>query len=212
MPKKNAKDHDENVDYGPYNKDDSEEEETGQNITPKADAKTTTKTKNSTPKSSEKAAEIEKLQSLYAEADVALPPDKKKAFWYSLKPKETTTRAKYDHETTMKILIDDTEDVVDLMKVKDNYESVHYMGLLCEYWKSLLKMNDPENRAKKANDAFFKYFKKYQYLYGLPITTPSTAGSKTSSRTVSVIGDEVEEEMEEMEEMEEEEEETEETK
>jgi hypothetical protein len=43
-----VKDNDENVDYGPYDKDDSEEEEVGQNITTKDAPKTTTKTKNST--------------------------------------------------------------------------------------------------------------------------------------------------------------------
>jgi hypothetical protein len=210
MPKKVAKDNAEEVekdlDFGPYDKDDSEEEEAGQNITPKAAEKTTTKTKNSAQKSAEKAAKMERNKVLSEKAAAGLlTPEEQKELFESFKTKETTTRAKYDHETTMKNLIDDTEDTVARMKkFKDNYESVHYMGLLCEYWKSLLKMNDPENRAKKANDAFFKFFKKHQHFYGLPPATP--AGSKTSSRAASVSPEEGEE-VEEMEEIEEEEEE-----
>ena len=49
-------------------------------------------------------------------------------------------------------------------------------------------------RAERPHDAFIKHFKKYQHEYGLPPATPSTAGSKTSSRAVSVIGEEEEEE------------------
>ncbi len=67
--------------------------------------------------------------------------------------------------------------------------------LLCEYWKTQHKITDPENHANKnAHDAFIKHFKKYQHEYGLPPANPSTAGSKTSSRVVSVIGEEEEEE------------------
>jgi hypothetical protein len=206
MPKKVAKDNDEkHIDIDPCDRDESEEEEAGQNITPKAVTKSTTKTKNSAQKSAEKAAKMERNKVLSEKAAAGLlTPEEQKELFESFKTKETTTRAKYDHETTMKNLIDDTEDTVALMKkLKDNYEAVHYMGLLCEYWKSLLKMNDPENRAKKVNDAFFKFFKKHQHFYGLPPATP--AGSKTSSRAASVA-------LEEMEEVEEEEEEVEETK
>ena len=92
------------------------------------------------------------------------------------------------------------------------------MWTLCNYWKSEHKIDTPENRTKKnAHDAFIKHFKKYQHLHGLPPITPSTTGSKTTSRAGSVapvddsIVDEGEE-MEEMEEIDEEEEEVEETK
>jgi len=201
----------------------SEEEEAGQNITPKAAAKTTAKTaKNSAQKAAEKAAKMERNKVLSEKGGAGLlTPEEQKELIESFKSKAPTTRTKYDHDTTMENLINDTGEVVALMeKLKDDHYAVHYMWLLCEYWKTLHKITDPENRAKKnANDAFFKFFKKYQHEHGLPPATPSTAGSKTSSRTVSraasVAPDEEQEEMEEMEEMEEieeDEEEVEETK
>jgi hypothetical protein len=201
MPKKVAKDNDEkHIDIDPCDRDESEEEEAGQNITPKPAKKTTTKTKNSSEKAAQKAAEEEKLQSIYAAAAAALPPEQQKAFWDSLKPKETTTRVKYDHDTTLNNLIDDTENAVALMKqLKGDYEAVVYMWSLCNYWKSEHKIDEPENHAKKnAHNAFMKFFRKHQHFYGLPPATP--AGSKTSSRAASVA-------LEEMEEVEEEEEE-----
>ena len=204
MPKKVAKDNDEkHIDIDPCDRDESEEEEAGQNITPKAVTKSTTKTKNSEQKSAEKAAKMERNKVLSEEwAAGLLTTEEQKELFESHKTKEPTARAKYDHETTMNNLIDDIKETVEHMeKLKDDYEAVFYMGLLCEYWKTLHKLTDPTNRAKKnAHDAFNKYFKKYQHEHGLPPATPSTAGSKTSSRAASVA-------LEEMEEVEEEEEE-----
>ena len=212
MPKKVAKDNDEkHLDIDPCEKDESEEEEAGQNITPKAAAKTTKKSKNS----AQKAAEMDRIEELRAKVfSGSISPEEMKEFAELTKTKQPATKTKYDHETTMNNLIDDTEEVVALMKkLKNDYEAVHYMWLLCDYWKSLHKMTDPVNRVKKnAHDAFIKYFKKYQDQYGLPPATPSTAGSKTSSRAVSVTPVDESEEGEEMEEIEEEEEEVEETK
>ena len=208
MPKKVAKDNDEkHLDIDPCEKDESEEEEAGQNITPKAAAKTTTKSKNSAQKSAEKAAEMDRIEELRAKVfSGSISPEEMKEFAELTKTKQPATKTKYDHETTMNNLIDDTEEVVALMeKLKDDYEAVVYMWSLCNYWKSEHKIDAPENHAKKkAHNAFLKHFKKYQHLHGLPPATPSTAGSKTSSRDVSVIGEEEEEEeMEEEEEVEE---------
>ena len=185
MPKKVAKDNDENVDYGPYDKDDSEEEEAGQNITPKPAKKTTTKTKNSSEKAAEKAAKMERNKVLSEKwAAGLLTTEEQKELFESHKTKETTTRVKYDLETTLNNLIDDTEDAVALMKqLKGDYEAVVYMWSLCNCWKSEHKIDADENRVKKkAHNAFLKHFKKHQHLHGLPPATPSTAGSKTSSR------------------------------
>ena len=208
MPKKVAKDNDEkHLDIDPCEKDESEEEEAGQNITPKAAAKTTTKSKNSAQKSAEKAAEMDRIEELRAKVfSGSISPEEMKEFAELTKTKQPTTKTKYDHETTMNNLIDDTEEVVALMeKLKDDYEAVVYMWSLCNYWKSEHKIDATENHAKKkAHNAFLKHFKKYQHLHGLPPATPSTAGSKTSSRAVSVIDEEEEEEeMEEEEEVEE---------
>jgi hypothetical protein len=139
----------------------------------------------------------------------SISPEEMKEFAELTKTKEPTARAKYDHETTMNNLIDDTKETVENMeKLKDDYEAVFYMGLLCEYWKTLHKLTDPANRAKKnTHDDFIKHFKKYQHEHGLPPATPSTTGSKTSSRAASVtpVDESIVEEQEEIEEEEEEE-------
>ena len=211
MPKKVAKDNDEeHLDYGPYDKDESEEEEAGQNITPKAAAKTTTKSKNSAQKATEKA-DVAVAQKEIDDLMAGMNPEQKGRMLAAMgvvaaASASAGARTKYDHETTMNNLIDDTEEVVALMdKLKDDYEAVVYMWSLCNYWKSEHKIDATENHAKKkTHNAFLKHFKKYQHLHGLPPATPSTAGSKTSSRAVSVIGEEEEEEeMEEEEEVEE---------
>ena len=211
MPKKVAKDNDEeHLDIDPCEKDESEEEEAGQNITPKAAAKTTKKSKNS----AQKAAEMDRIEELRAKVfSGSISPEEMKEFAELTKTKQPTTKTKYDHETTMNNLIDDTEEVVALMeKLKDDYEAVVYMWSLCNYWKSEHKIDAPENHAKKkAHNAFLKHFKKYQHLHGLPPATPSTAGSKTSSRAASVAPSVIDEGSQEEEE-EEEEEEVEETK
>ena len=196
LPKKGTAEYNEQIADDPSDFiDESEEEEAGQNITPKAVAKTTSKAKNS----AQKAAEMDRIEELRAKVfSGSISPEEMKEFAELTKTKEPTTKTKYDHETTMKNLIDDTEEAVALMeKLKNDYESVYYMGLLCEYWKTLMPLDRVQ---KNAHSAFNKYFKKHQHQYGLPPATPSTAGSKTSSRAASVA-------LEEMEEVEEEEEE-----
>ena len=129
MPKKVAKDNDEkHLDIDPCEKDESEEEEAGQNITPKAAAKTTKKSKNS----AQKAAEMDRIEELRAKVfSSSISPEEMKEFAELTKTKQPATKTKYDHETTMNNLIDDTEEVVALMKkLKNDYEAVHYMWLL----------------------------------------------------------------------------------
>ena len=92
-------------------------------------------------------------------------------------------RSDYDHETKQKNLVKDTAPVrVQMEKLKDDYECVHYMGALCDYWKSLM----PLDRAQ-ANEhtCFMNYFKKERHLYGLPLYVPASPGSKNVSRGVT---------------------------
>ena len=87
----------------------------------------------------------------------------------------------------MKRLIANTAPVRAVMEThKSDYDAVYYMCTLSTHYMSLHNINEPENKVKKnAHAAFVKYFKKYQHEHGLPPATPSSAGSKTSSRTVS---------------------------
>jgi hypothetical protein len=215
LPKKGTAEYNEQIADDPSDFiDESEEEEAGQDITPKPATKTTTKAKKSAQKAADKAdvaAEQKEIDDLMS----GMNPEQKGRMLAAMgvvaaASAPTGARTKYDHEATMNNLIDDTEEVVALMeKLKDDYEAVVYMWSLCNYWKSEHKIDADENRAKKkAHNAFLKHFKKHQHLHGLPPATPSTAGSKTSSRAASVAL----EEMEEVEEEEEEEEEVEETK
>ena len=89
-------------------------------------------------------------------------------------------RSDYDHEGKQKNLVKNTVSVrVEMEKLKDDYECVHYMGSLCDYWKSLM----PLDRAQ-ANEhtCFMNYFKKERHLYGLPLYVPASPGSKNVSR------------------------------
>ena len=81
-------------------------------------------------------------------------------------PATPLPKAKYDHETTLKCLIKNTAPAVAVMEtLKDDYESVVYMGSLCDYWKSLIT----QDRALiNGHNAFMKHFRKVRHLYGLP--------------------------------------------
>ena len=81
-------------------------------------------------------------------------------------PLSSLPRVKYDHEATLKLLIKNTEPAVALMEtLKDDYESVVYMGSLCDHWKSLIT----QDRAQiNGHNAFMKHFKKVRHLHGLP--------------------------------------------
>ncbi len=93
----------------------------------------------------------------------------------------------YDHETKQKNLVKNTEHVrAQMEKLKDDYECVHYMGSLCDYWKSLMPLDHAQTNE---HVAFLRYFRKERHLYGLPkfvAATPSSKGSKASSRTASL--------------------------
>ena len=109
------------------------------------------------------------------------PVDKKRmlaAMSVVATPGSAPPRVKYDHATTLKNLAKNTEPALAFMEtLKDDYESVFYMGSLCDYWKSLINMD----RAQiNGHNAFMKYFKTVRHLHGLPAT------SRNVSRNVSM--------------------------
>ena len=96
-------------------------------------------------------------------------------------------RSDYDHETKQKNLVKDTALVrVQMEKLKDDYECVHYMGALCDYWKSLMPLDRTQTNE---HVAFLRYFKKDRHLYGLPEIASASPGSKNVSRAASVALD-----------------------
>ena len=186
MPKKVAKDNDEeHLDIDPCDKDDPEEEEN--------DDEDDDETGVSTTKSA-LAAENKKLKAQLEAANAALK---------AAPAASPMGRVRYDHETTKKNLIKNTEPVRALMEtLKDDYEAVYYMWSLCDYWKSLMPLDRTQNNE---HIAFIKYFRKERHLYGLPefvTASPSPAGSKTSSRAASVapVDESIDEDEEEAEE------------
>ena len=106
-------------------------------------------------------------------------------------PGSAPRRSDYDHETKQKNLVKNTAPVRALMEtLKDDYECVHYMGALCDYWKSLM----PLDRAQtNEHTAFLRHFKKDRHLYGLPEVIPASPGSKNVSRGVTPFVNEDEE-------------------
>ena len=186
MPKKVAKDNDEeHLDIDPCEKDESDEEETvkdgckseEEDDNDNEDDEDDDEAGVSMTKSA-LAAENKKLKAQLEAANAALK---------SAPAASPMGRVRYDHETTKKNLIKNTEPVRALMEtLKDDYEAVYYMGSLCDYWKSLMTLDRAQNNE---HVAFIKYFRKERHLYGLPAfvaATPSPKGSKTSSRAASV--------------------------
>ena len=106
-------------------------------------------------------------------------------------PSPLSRRSDYDHETKQKNLVKDTAPVrVQMEKLKDDYECVHYMGALCDYWKSLMPLDRTQTNE---HVAFLRHFKKDRHLYGLPEVIPASPGSKNVSRGVTPFVNEDEE-------------------
>jgi hypothetical protein len=213
MPKKVAKDNDENVDYGPYDMDDSEEEEAGQNITPKTAAKTTTKTKNSAQKAAEKEAE-DKKREMRAAIDAKMAAvltleemefraqeeaDKEKALAKKLRGPQTSSKTHQTNLDEAKVAIEETKKYIKT-KHDGKYYELHLLMLYCDEWKQVPPHADEEFKK------FTTWLTKQKEALGLTKknvgVTPSPAGSKTVSRAASVapVDESIEEEEEEAEE------------
>ena len=106
-------------------------------------------------------------------------------------PGSAPRRSDYDHETKQKNLVKHTAPVrVQMEKLKDDYECVHYMGALCDHWKSLMPLDRTQTNE---HVAFLRHFKKDRHLYGLPEVIPASPGSKNVSRGVTPFVNEDEE-------------------
>jgi hypothetical protein len=208
MPKKVVKDNDENVDYGPYDMDDSEEEEAGQNITPKTAAKTTTKTKNSAQKAAEKEVE-DKKREMRAVIDAKMAAvltleemefrAQEKALAKKLRGPQTSSKTHQTNLDEAKVAIEETKKYIKT-KHDGKYYELHLLMLYCDEWKQVPPHADEEFKK------FTTWLTKQKEALGLTKknvgVTPSPVGSKTVSRAASVapVDESIEEEEEEAEE------------
>jgi chemotaxis protein histidine kinase CheA len=177
------------LDFADYDKDEPEESKAAAKAAKKAaDSKVA---KKADEKDDEKAAHDKAV----ADVKAKLTTEEKAillADYMAQQPTQSPlSRTTYDHETKQKNLVKNTAPVrVQMEKLKDDYECVHYMGALCDYWKSLM----PLDRAQ-ANEhtCFINYFKKERHLFGLPLYVPASPGSKNVSRGVTPFVNEDEE-------------------
>ena len=181
------------LDFADYDKDEPEESKAAAKAAKKADKKADEKEKNFQDAIAEKAAKEAAQKKI--DAYMAKMSDDDKAGLLAalgvVSPGSAPRRSDYDHETKQKNLVKHTAPVrVQMEKLKDDYECVHYMGALCDYWKSLM----PLDRAQ-ANEhtCFINYFKKERHLFGLPLYVPASPGSKNVSRGVTPFVNEDEE-------------------
>ena len=188
----------EHLDIDPCDKDEPGESKAAKAAVKAADAKVAKKAADAKEKNfqdaiAEKAAK--EVAQKKIDAYMAKMSDDDKAGLLAalgvVSPGSAPRRSDYDHETKQKNLVKNTAPVRALMEtLKDDYECVHYMGALCDYWKSLM----PLDRAQtNEHTAFLRHFKKDRHLYGLPEVIPASPGSKNVSRGVTPFVNEDEE-------------------
>ena len=189
----------EHVDIDPCDKDEPGESKAAKDAAKAAAGKVAKKAADAKEKNfqdaiTEKAAK-ETAQKAVAVYTAKMSDDDKAGLLAALgvvaSPGSAPRRSDYDHETKQKNLVKDTAPVrVQMEKLKDDYECVHYMGALCDHWKSLM----PLDRAQtNEHVAFLRHFKKDRHLYGLPEVIPASPGSKNVSRGVTPFVNEDEE-------------------
>ena len=180
---------DEEVDFAAYDKDESGESKTVAKATVK-DSNVVKKAADGkvAKKADEEAAEKAVHDKAVADVKAKLTTEEKAILLADYMAQQPTPsplsrRSDYDHETKQKNLVKNTASVRALMeKHMNNYEDVHFMGSLCDYWKSCM----PLDRAQ-ANEhtCFINYFRKERHLFGLPLYVPASPGSKNVSRGVT---------------------------
>ena len=188
----------EHLDIDPCDKDEPGESKAAKAAVKAADAKVAKKAADAKEKNfqdaiAEKAAKEAAQKKI--DAYMAKMSDDDKAGLLAalgvVSPGSAPRRSDYDHETKQKNLVKHTAPVrVQMEKLKDDYECVHYMGALCDYWKSLMPLDRTQTNE---HVAFLRYFKKDRHLYGLPEIAPASPGSKNVSRGVTPFVNEDEE-------------------
>ena len=181
----------EHLDIDPCDKDEPGESKAAKAAVKAADAKVAKKAADAKEKNfqdaiAEKAAK--EVAQKKIDAYIAKMSDDDKAGLLAAlgvlaSPGSAPRRSDYDHETKQKNLVKDTAPVrVQMEKLKDDYECVHYMGALCDHWKSLMPLDRTQTNE---HVAFLRHFKKDRHLYGLPEIAPASPGSKNVSRGVT---------------------------
>ena len=177
----------EHLDIDQCDKDEPGESKAAKDAVKAAAGKVAKKAADAKEKNFQDAIAKETAQKAVAAYTAKMSDDDKAGLFAALgvlaSPGSAPRRSDYDHETKQKNLVKDTAPVrVQMEKLKDDYECVHYMGALCDHWKSLM----PLDRAQtNEHVAFLRHFKKDRHLYGLPEIAPASPGSKNVSRAAS---------------------------
>ena len=145
------------LDFADYDKDEPEEG--------KAAAKAAVQEKRFQAALAEKAEKEAAQKEIDAILAVMSPEHKGRMLAAMSVAASPITKAKYDHEPTMKRLTDVQPLREAMEKYMSDYEVVHYMSSLCVYWKTLMPLNPAQNRE---HVAFMKHFNKERHHYGLP--------------------------------------------
>jgi hypothetical protein len=182
----------EEVDFAAYEKDEPGESKAAKAAVKAAAGKVATKAAEAKDKNFQDAiaqkAAVDAANKEIADIQAGMNPDQKARMLAAQRVIDAakgaasplSRRSDYDHEGKQKNLVKNTVSVrVEMEKLKDDYECVHYMGSLCDYWKSLMPLDHAQ---ANEHTCFMNYFKKERHLYGLPLYVPASPGSKNVSR------------------------------
>ena len=163
----------EHLDIDPCDKDEPGESKVAAKVVKKAADAKEKRFKAALAEKAAKEAAKKEIDSILA----VMSPDQKgrmlAAMSVTATPGLSLPRVRYDHDATTKRLIANTAPALVLMEtLKDDYESVHYMGALCDYWKSLITQ---DRLQINEHAAFKKHFRTVRHLYGLPVWGVSDA-------------------------------------
>ncbi len=157
------------VDFAEYEIDEPEESKAAKDAVKAAAAKVAKKAAAQEKKFQAALAEKAEKEAAQKEIDTilaVLSPDQKGRMLAAMSVAASPiTKAKYDHEPTMKRLTAVQPLREAMEEYMSDWEVVHYMSSLCVYWKSLMPQNPVQ---KREHISFMKHFNKERHLYGLP--------------------------------------------